>query len=666
MLEIKSLCKDYDFAVLRDVNITLPDTGFVGIIGESGSGKSTLLKCIGLLESITCGEIIYDDISLTALSSLKRDKIRGRIFSYIPQEPSLIEDESVDKGLSYFCEDSARRREVLEMLKIQDKAQELARNLSGGERGRVAIAIALLRGAPVFLCDEITSGLDEDNARLVYRLLKDISAQRLVICVGHDAKLLRAFCDRTIELCEGKVVSDEIACDLPQKQKVELAKKTSLGVGKFFGIFFRNFKFKAARVIFCCLSVFIAMFGFCLGTTQAISGNDELVRKQLAETGTQYAAVKEYQESASIALDAASGNAWVIFVDFEKDGETIGLKEGKLPDEGEVLISEFAQKTGNIKVGDTIKVGIGIYLPCRVSGIMAGNALNYEQYPSEFIDENQQVTINVYPTLLSYFLPLSMLDEYDKKVGGVSDHEGKINIETYRGETVLTGKLSPEKVLASVGFIAAKYGYDEQYVRENANKIYNAMNKVVAFNNKELVISGICDSESDSLYSAEYAVCYDDTTGYVLPVSQVDDGNFLENDWTVIGSVISRGEKMTRIGLILFAVFTAVAIVLLFNLDFYEIDEKKMLFAAMRRTGFSFASIRAYPLAANLLVIAVASVLYLAIGVPIIATLQTQGITWRYVLNVWAVVLALVMIIALALATWLLTLRKFNKEIKSC
>lgn len=149
-------------------------------------------------------------------------------------------------------------------------------------------------------------------------------------------------------------------------------------------------------------------------------------------------------------------------------------------------------------------------------------------------------------------------------------------------------------------------------------------------------------------------------------MSQVDDGNFLENDWTVIGSVISRGEKMTRIGLILFAVFTAVAIVLLFNLDFYEIDEKKMLFAAMRRTGFSFASIRAYPLAANLLVIAVASVLYLAIGVPIIATLQTQGITWRYVLNGWAVVLAFVMIIALALATWLLTLRKFNKEIKSC
>ena len=160
MIKIENLSKDYDFTVLSDINLTLPDAGFIGIVGESGSGKSTLIKCMGLLEKPTSGSVSYGGKDLTALRSLARDKMRGRVFAYISQTVSLIEDETVDKGLSYFCKDAEKRKNVLARLGIKDRAGEIARNLSGGERQRVALASALLRGAPVLLCDEITSGLD--------------------------------------------------------------------------------------------------------------------------------------------------------------------------------------------------------------------------------------------------------------------------------------------------------------------------------------------------------------------------------------------------------------------------------------------------------------------------------------------------------------------------
>ena len=100
MIKIENLSKDYDFTVLSDINLTLPGAGFIGIVGESGSGKSTLIKCMGLLEKPTSGSVSYGGQNLTKLRSLARDKMRGRVFAYISQTVSLIEDETVDKGLS--------------------------------------------------------------------------------------------------------------------------------------------------------------------------------------------------------------------------------------------------------------------------------------------------------------------------------------------------------------------------------------------------------------------------------------------------------------------------------------------------------------------------------------------------------------------------------------
>lgn len=673
MIKIENLSKDYDFTVLCDINLTLPDAGFVGIVGESGSGKSTLIKCLGLLERPTSGSVSYGGKNLTELRSLARDKMRGRVFAYISQTVSLLEDETVDKGLSYFCADKEKRKSVLIRLGIEGRTDEKARNLSGGERQRVAIAAALLRGAPVLLCDEITSGLDEKNARVVYELLKGISKERLVVCVGHDVAMLREYCDREIELAQGKIVADK---QVRQSEKAtpELAQKTSLGAGKFFRIFSRNIRSKLARVIFCGIFTFIALFGFCLGITQPISGQDKLIRKQLDEIGVQYVQVKEYREGASFTTDMGAINGWVIFADFEKDREYIKLKEGTFPEDGEVLITEFMQTFYGAQVGDTIHIGLGIYLPYRISGIIAGNTQAYASYPDKFIDEDFGYSYLAYSTLDSYFLPVSALEEFDAEKRRTADRFSDNIMYTYRGERVIAGKASdePGAVLASVGYVAEKSGYTPEQVRENADAMLAAIQKNLTFNEKDIVITGICESEEVGFYTTGYAVEYSYYSGYVMPVSQVEDGNFYETvsinkvSQTIIDSAIVWGEKMSKIGFMIFGISAAIAIVLFVNLDLYEGDEQKNLLAAMRTAGFSRGSLSVYPLIVNLLILAAAVVVYLIVGVPIIAALQVVEAMCYFVLSGWAVVLAPVALCVLACFTWLLTAKKFDREICSC
>ena len=672
MIKIENLSKDYDFTVLSDINLTLPDAGFIGIVGESGSGKSTLIKCMGLLEKPTSGSVSFGGQNLTKLRSLARDKMRGRVFAYISQTVSLIEDETVDKGLSYFCKDAEKRKNVLARLGIKDRADEIARNLSGGERQRVALAAALLRGAPVLLCDEITSGLDGKNARTVYELLKDISKERLVVCVGHDAELLREYCDREIELAQGKIVSDKQMWQ-PDKASPALAQKTALGADKFFRIFSRNIKSKLARVIFCGIFTFIALFGFCLGVTQPISGQDKLIRKQLDEIGAQYVRIKEYREGASLTADMRNVNGWIIFADFEKDREYIKLKEGEFPEKGEVLITEYMQTFYGTQVGETIYV-TGLTEPYRVSGIIAGNAQAYADHAEYFKDDQGYGLERSYATLDSYYLPVAMLEEYDISRIRIKDVYSDNYMRTYRDERILAGEASYESgaVLASVGYVAEKSGYTPEQVRDNAETMLAAIQKNLTFNKRDIVITGICEGEEIGFYTTGYAVEYDNYTGYVMPVSRVEDGNFYERvsidgiSHSIIDSVILLGEKISEIGLIIFGISAAIALVLFINLDLYEGDEQKNLFAAMRRAGFSRGSLVVYPFTVNLLILAAVTVLYLIVGVPVIAALQVIGVICYFVLSGWAVVLAPVALCVLTLLSWLFTAKKFDREICSC
>ena len=683
MLKLSYLCKSYDFEVLQDICLELPDRGFVAIAGESGSGKSTLLKCISLLEDVTSGEIFFNGENLTALSKGKKDEKRGRIFAYIPQSTSLMEDDTVDKGLSYFSDDCNKRIAVLEKLGIADKKDEIARNLSGGERQRVAIAQALLREAPVLLCDEITANLDPENAEQVHAILKELSKERLVICVGHNPQTLKKYAYRMITIKEGEIEKDETFsqsdCDSRSSQRLPYAKETSLSTKKFFRIFSRGIKSKVARIVFGALFLFLSMSGLCIGITQPISGSDGLIRKQADLLGVEFVQTQDKQDGSFLATRTTIRNAAIIFVDFEKEQEHFELIEGHFPtNPNEAIISEYKAKFESLEIGDNVLTTVnGIssaeQLGSRViCGIFKSDT---SAYKFKYITP-EDYEWKVYFTLTAPYCTTSFLTLLEEEA--VASTNNSIVCQ-YKNEEIIAGRLIDDtavesEVIVSTKYISDKYGYDLQDIKANPQQYFSQIDKTVVLNGYSFQIVGLYDNDYSSCFLKKGAILYlDAISGYVMPIDEIKKDNFkysLVYDNTFISEAMKNDTNLTQIGLPVFAVFAVLAAVVIINLNIYEIDEKKALFRNMRLSGFSKRSLMAYNLVVDIMLVAIALVLFLIVGLPLISHFQIVerefDSIYIYALNGWAVLIAIVATAAIAVVSYLITLKKFNRETDVC
>lgn len=683
MLKLSYLCKSYDFEVLQDICLELPDRGFVAIAGESGSGKSTLLKCIGLLEDVTSGEIFFNGENLTALSKGKKDEKRGRIFAYIPQSTSLMEDDTVDKGLSYFSDDCNKRIAVLEKLGIADKKDEIARNLSGGERQRVAIAQALLREAPVLLCDEITANLDPENAEQVHAILKELSKERLVICVGHNPQTLKKYAYRMITIKEGEIEKDETFLhsdkDSRSSQRLPYAKETSLGAKKFFRIFSRGIKSKVARIVFGALFLFLSMSGLCIGITQPISGSDELIRKQADLLGVEFVQTQDKQDGSFLATRTTIRNAAIIFVDFEKEQEHFELIEGHFPtNPNEAIISEYKAKFEGLEIGDNVLTTVnGIssaeQLGSRViCGIFKSDT---SAYKFKYITP-EDYEWKVYFTLTAPYCTTSFLTLLEEEAVASTNNS---NVCQYKNEEIIAGRLIDDnavdsEVIVSTKYMADKYGYDLQDIKANPQQYFSQIDKTVVLNGYSFQIVGLYDNDYSSCFLKKGAILYlDAISGYVMPIDEIKKDNFkysLVYDNTFISEAMKNDTNLTQIGLPVFAVFAVLAVVVITNLNIYEIDEKKALFRNMRLSGFSKRSLMAYNLVVDMMLVAIALVLFLIVGLPLISHFQIVerefDSIYIYALNGWAVLIAIIATAAIAVVSYLITLKKFNRETDVC
>lgn len=683
MLKLSYLCKSYDFEVLQDICLELPDKGFVAIAGESGSGKSTLLKCIGLLEDVTSGEIFFNGENLTALSKGKKDEKRGRIFAYIPQSTSLMEDDTVDKGLSYFSDDCNKRIAVLEKLGIADKKDEIARNLSGGERQRVAIAQALLREAPVLLCDEITANLDPENAEQVHAILKELSKERLVLCVGHNPQTLKKYANRMITIKEGEIEKDETFShsdkDSRSSQRLPYAKETSLGAKKFFRIFSRGIKSKVARIVFGALFLFLSMSGLCIGITQPISGSDELIRKQADLLGVEFVQTQDKQDGSFLATRTTIRNAAIIFVDFEKEQEHFKLIEGHFPtNPNEAIISEYKAKFEGLEIGDNVLTTVnGIssaeQLGSRViCGIFKSDT---SAYKFKYITP-EDYEWKVYFTLTAPYCTTSFLTLLEEEA--IASTNNSIVCQ-YKNEEIIAGRLIDDtavesEVIVSTKYISDKYGYDLQDIKANPQQYFSQIDKTVVLNGYSFQIVGLYDNDYSSCFLKKGAILYlDAISGYVMPIDEIKKDNFkysLVYDNTFISEAMKNDTNLTQIGLPVFAVFAVLAVVVITNLNIYEIDEKKALFRNMRLSGFSKRSLMAYNLVVDMMLVAIALVLFLIVGLPLISHFQIVerefDSIYIYALNGWAALIAIIATTAIAVVSYLITLKKFNRETDVC
>ncbi len=204
-----------DVPALRGVTLDVNEGEFVAIMGPSGCGKSTLLHLLGGLLSPTSGSIVIDGEDLSKVSDSHRTDIRRRKIGFVFQRFNLFPTLSAEGNLKLAekiyggngAKSSDRRREVLRLLKLEDKMHHKPTELSGGEQQRVALARAIVNGPAIILADEPTGNLDTENSQIVLDMFKELNEKfnQTIIMITHNPEAA-AVCSRTIQMRDGHVV----------------------------------------------------------------------------------------------------------------------------------------------------------------------------------------------------------------------------------------------------------------------------------------------------------------------------------------------------------------------------------------------------------------------------------------------------------------------------
>ena len=219
MIEIRNVTKRFgNVLVLKNISLTLPNFGLVIINGPSGCGKTTLLNILSTLLDFE-GEISFDGTFYSRFDEDQKEQIRSQKIGFVYQDYKLFEFETVKENISLSidisCGDTISKKnkrvnDLLRLVNLSRKENELVAHLSGGEKQRVSIARALANSPKVLLADEPTGNLDEYNTKIVMELLQKISTSSLVIMVSHDLSLSKEYADQIIEMEDGSWCAIEI------------------------------------------------------------------------------------------------------------------------------------------------------------------------------------------------------------------------------------------------------------------------------------------------------------------------------------------------------------------------------------------------------------------------------------------------------------------------
>jgi putative ABC transport system ATP-binding protein len=201
--------------ILTGVDLDVGPGEHVSIVGRSGSGKSTLLNLLGLLDSPTSGTYLLDGEPTDRLRSRRRSRLRGEVFGFVFQQFNLLPRrtavENVAAPLLYARgrDYLGRRRaaaEMLDLVGLGARADQVPERLSGGEQQRVAIARALVRRPRVVLADEPTGALDVETGAQVMALLDRATSETgaALITITHDLSVA-ALADRRYRLEAGRL-----------------------------------------------------------------------------------------------------------------------------------------------------------------------------------------------------------------------------------------------------------------------------------------------------------------------------------------------------------------------------------------------------------------------------------------------------------------------------
>lgn len=222
ILETRDLKKyygngDIQVKALDGVDLSIEEGEFAAVVGTSGSGKSTLLHMLGGLDYATSGTVTVAGKKIFELNENALTIFRRRQIGFIFQSYNLVPILSVYENIVLPLEldgrsvDKTFLNDIVRVLGLESKLDNLPGQLSGGQQQRVAIARALVTKPAIILADEPTGNLDSKTTQEVLGLLK-LTGERFhqtIVMITHNEALAQ-LCDRVIHIEDGRIIDDRM------------------------------------------------------------------------------------------------------------------------------------------------------------------------------------------------------------------------------------------------------------------------------------------------------------------------------------------------------------------------------------------------------------------------------------------------------------------------
>ena len=209
MIKVENISRSVKSKLLfKNISFDLPNNKIIGLLGANGAGKTSLFKAISGLSKIDSGKIKFYQKDLHLMTLEERSNVG---LNYVPQENSLFDDLSleaiVELRFKEISSDKSKQIEnLLDLMKLTDKANIKSKFLSGGEKRKTEILRAILLDSKFILLDEPFAGVDPISVEEIIKILKNFKKDLGIFISDHNFRDVMNVCDEIILLNQGKLL----------------------------------------------------------------------------------------------------------------------------------------------------------------------------------------------------------------------------------------------------------------------------------------------------------------------------------------------------------------------------------------------------------------------------------------------------------------------------
>lgn len=374
MIEIKKLNKKFtsnkvDTQIIDDLTLTLPETGFVGLVGRSGCGKTTLLNILSLDDNSYEGEVLFDNVNYKK-SFFKRNKFRRKNVFYNRYRNNFIDSLTVKESIDMYI-DSSNKSKMYELIKkyeLESLLKKKIKKLSSGELQKINIVFALIYKARITILDEPICNIDSKSVPLFLDELKELSKTSLVIYVSHFERDIKPYCDIFYRMDKAKIYEEYRAIEyqegvsISNPQKIKFGLKNALLIEKIKP----NYLYLLFNILIYGLLAFLILTNSMASINESTIYYNELEESQyfnmyrFDETiDTNYECLNEFElvkfstssgARKNFPTNITTTNSYHICDEFEFMGKTYKVNDF------EIYLTDWYAVQKNVNDGDTSSV----------------------------------------------------------------------------------------------------------------------------------------------------------------------------------------------------------------------------------------------------------------------------------------------------------------------